>query len=67
MPPVARNRLLGLAGAHVLPAVLGALPGPLASGDPYYVVTIVADGEGADVESEDRRYRLEPVWTPQKG
>ena len=45
MRSVTRNTLLGIIAVVVLLLALGALPGLLKSGDPYYVVTTPADSE----------------------
>ncbi|MDS0219785.1 hypothetical protein NDI54_00265 [Haloarcula sp. S1AR25-5A] len=45
MRPVTRNTLLGIIAVVVLLLALGALPGFLKSGDPYYAVATPTDGE----------------------
>jgi hypothetical protein len=45
MRPVTRNTLLGIVAVVVLLLALGALPGLLKSGDPYYTVASPTDGE----------------------
>ncbi|WP_336336677.1 hypothetical protein [Haloarcula brevis] len=44
MRPVTRNTLLGILAVVVLLLALGALPGLLRSGDPYYTVATPTDG-----------------------
>ena len=44
MRPVTRNTLLGIIAVVVLLLALGALPGLLKSGDPYYAVATPTDG-----------------------
>jgi hypothetical protein len=49
MRPVTRNVIVGVAVVVGLLLALGALPGLLASGDPYYVTATVASGSTATV------------------
>ena len=44
MRPVTRNLVLGIVAVLVLLLALGALPGLLTSGDPYYVTATVVGG-----------------------
>ena len=60
MRPVTRNLLLVLAGVLLLLLALGALPGYLASGDPYHVEATTADGEGPSVAVDDLSERRFP-------
>ncbi|QSG05833.1 hypothetical protein [Halapricum desulfuricans] len=52
MRPIARNFLLGVLAVVVLLLALGALPGLLESGDPYY---LTATPVGADESTADHR------------
>lgn len=59
MRTVTRNLVLVLLAIVVALLALGALPGYLASGDPYYVEATLAEGDGPAVAVDDlseRRY-----------
>ena len=60
MRAVTRNLLVVLAGVLVALLALGALPGFLASGDPYHVQATVADAGGPSVALEDLSERRFP-------
>jgi ABC-type transporter Mla subunit MlaD len=57
MRRVTRNAVIGLVVIVVLLLALGALPGFLGTGDPYYV-TATADDDGVYVRDGERLYRL---------
>ena len=62
MRTVTRNALLTIAGLLVVLLALGALPGLVKTGDPYYVEATVAAGSGAAVDGADPA-RSEPYYT----
>ena len=53
MRPVTRNVVVGVVVVAGLLLALGALPGLLASGDPYYVTATPVDGDHAAVNGTD--------------
>ncbi len=59
MRPVTRNALLAIAGLVVVLLALGALPGLIRTGDPYYVEATVAAG-GPAVAGENLSERRFP-------
>jgi len=61
MRTITRNLLLVLLAVVVLLLALGALPGYLGSGDPYYVeATVVEGGDGPAVVADDLSQRRFP-------
>jgi len=61
MRTITRNLLLVLLAVVVLLLALGALPGYLGSGDPYYVeATVVGGGDGPAVVADDLSQRRFP-------
>jgi hypothetical protein len=60
MRTVTRNLVLVLLAVVVALLALGALPGYLGSGDPYYVEATTADGGGPAVVAEDLSERRFP-------
>ena len=60
MRPITRNALLVIAGLVVALLALGALPGLIRTGDPYYVEATVAAGSGAAVDGGDLSERRFP-------
>jgi hypothetical protein len=60
MRTVTRNALLAIAGLLVVLLALGALPGLVKTGDPYYVEATVAAGSGAAVDGGDLSERRFP-------
>ena len=60
MRTVTRNALLVIAGLLVVLLALGALPGLIKTGDPYYVEATVAAGPGPAVETGELSERRFP-------
>ena len=60
MRPVTRNLVLVLLAVIVALLALGALPGYLGSGDPYYVEATTAGDEGPTVVADDLSERRFP-------
>ena len=60
MRTVTRNALLVIAGLLVVLLALGALPGLIKTGDPYYVEATVAAGSGPAIETGELSERRFP-------
>ena len=60
MRTVTRNALLVIAGLLVVLLALGALPGFIKTGDPYYVEATVAAGSGPAIETGELSERRFP-------
>ena len=60
MRTVTRNALLVIAGLLVVLLALGALPGLVKTGDPYYVEATVAAGSGPAIDGGDLSERRFP-------
>ena len=63
MRPVTRNVVLVIVGLLVVLLALGALPGLIQTGDPYYVEAAASSGTGPAVDGGDLSERRFPYST----